>query len=239
VSDSIAVNGGAQEFQIMENSSLPQLENEYFHCSWEWHIARLPHSVCAVIYSLAFRVSGRREQELSKRYFFASAKSLATYFNYSEGHIGRGLRELEKAGFFQLIARKKFRPTHYRVLSHEDWAAKHKGQCTAKVEFPWTGEGDPLGQSLWKMSGGQVKFADFQVKSLRKMGMDANTIEQEFSSFWENTGHRMKPIKVPPTFYMHMKSASQAAQGSITKGIENALLPSGIYAPNCRALVSG
>jgi hypothetical protein len=38
-----------------------------------------------------------------------------------------------------LIARKKFTPTHFRVFSHDDWAAKHKGRCTAKVQYPWTG----------------------------------------------------------------------------------------------------
>ena len=45
-------------------------------------------------------------------------------------------------------------------------------------QFPWTGEGDPLGQSLWKMTCGQVKFGDFQVKGLRKLAADENKIER-------------------------------------------------------------
>ena len=195
----------------MDNSSPLIHENEYFHCSWEWHIARLS-SICSVIYPLVFRVSGGIETKLFDRRFFASAESLATYFGYSECHVCRGLKELETAGFFQLIARKKFKPTHYRVVSHEEWALKHPGQCTIKVEFPWTGEGDPLGQTLWKMTCGEVKFADFQVKGLRNLGMDEDEIAAEFAIFWQQTGERMKPKNVPASFHMHMRSASSAMQ---------------------------
>jgi len=204
-------NGIPPTIQIMDNFPLSTLENEFFHCSWEWHIARLS-SVCALIYPLAFRVSGGMETSLSDRRLFASAQSLATYFGYSECQVRRGLKELEEAGFFQLIARKKFKPTHYRVLSHDDWALKHKGKCTTKLEFPWTGEGDPLGRSLWKITCGQVKFGDFQVKGLRKLEVDENRIEKEFSAYWEQTGQRMKPKNVPANFYMFMKAASPAAQ---------------------------
>jgi hypothetical protein len=204
-------SGGAQKIQIMDNSLSSQFENEYFYCSWEWHIARLS-PVCALIYPLAFTLSGGAKTELRDRRFFASAGSLATYFGYSECQVRRGLIALEETEFFQLISRKKFQPTHYRVLSHEDWAEKHDGKCTTKVKYPWTGEGDPLGQLLWKMTWGQVKFADFQVTGLRKLGVDENKITSEFSAYWEQTGQRMKPKNVPRSFYMHMKDVSQAAQ---------------------------
>lgn len=197
--------------QIMDHWPSNPLENEHFHCSWEWHIARLS-SVCALIYSFAFKVGGGMGTAPSGRRFFASASSLAAYFGYSASQVRRGLRELEQMGFFQLIARKKFKPTHYRVLSHEDWAAKHKGECTIKVEYPWAGEGDALGQSLWKRSGGQVKFADFQVKGLRNLGVEASKIEEQFSAYWEQTGQRMKPKNVPASFYKFMNAASTAVQ---------------------------
>jgi hypothetical protein len=157
-------------------------------------------------------VSGGIETKLSDRRFFASAGSLATYFDYSACQVRRGLIELEKAGFFQLIARKKFLPTHFRVLSHDDWASKHKGKCTTKIKFPWAGEGDPLGQTLWKMTCGQVKFADFQVKGLRNLGVDENKIVDEFSAYWEQTGQRMNPKNVPRSFFMYMQGSSKAAQ---------------------------
>lgn len=197
--------------RLMDNWASPELENEYFHCSWEWHIAR-SSSVCSLIYPFAFRVSGGKKTELKKRRFFPSAGALAIYFDYSECQVRRGLRTLEQAGFFQLIARKKFLPTQYRVLSHDEWALKHKGKCTIKVEFPWAGEGDPLGRSLWKITCGQVKFGDFQVKGLRNLGVDENRIEMEFSAYWEQTGQKMKPKNVPRNFFMHMKASSQAAQ---------------------------
>ena len=137
-----------QAVRIMDNPFSNPLENEYFHCSWEWHIARLC-AVCALIYPHAFKVGGGIETELAERRFFASAGSLAAYFDYSECQVRRGLKQLEEAEFFQLIARKKFKPTQYRVFSHDEWALRHKGKCTTKVTFPWTGEGDPLGQALW------------------------------------------------------------------------------------------
>jgi AraC-like DNA-binding protein len=211
VSIEIAEKSKAPTVQQMDNGPQTTPENEYFHCSWEWHIARLS-PVCALIYPLAFKVSGGMGRKLSDRRFFSSAKALASYFGYSESHIRRGLRELEEVGFFQLIAKKKFKPTHYRVLSHDDWASKHKGKCTTKVEYPWTGEGDSLGQSLWKISGGQVKFAGFQVKNLRNLGVDENKIVEEFSGYWEQTGQRMSPLNVPCGFYMNVKDSSPATQ---------------------------
>ena len=201
----------APTVQLMDECLSSNHQNDYFHCSWEWHIARLS-SVCALIYPFAFRVSGGIESKLFDRRFFASAVSLAIYFGYSECQVRRGLKELENAGFFQLIARKKFRPTQYRVLSHGDWATKHEGKCTTKVEFPWTGEGDLLGQSLWKITCGQVRFGDFQVKGLRKLQVDENKIVKEFSTYWEKTGQRMKPKNVPASFYMSMKTTSSGAQ---------------------------
>ncbi len=203
-------NSPAPAIQIMDTDPLNALENDSFHCSWEWHLARLS-SVCSLIYPFAFRLSGGNETELLHRRFFASADSLAAYFGYSACQVRRGLKELEVVGFFQLIARNKFKPTQFRVLSHNDWASKHKGKCTMKVEFPWAGEGDPLGQSLWRMSGGLVKFGDFQVRNLRNLEVDENKIVDEFSTFWEQTGKRMKAGNVPASFYMAMKSASQAA----------------------------
>lgn len=191
------------------------LENDYYHCSYEWHIARLS-PVCSLIYPFAFRVSGGMDTSLADRRFYGSAGSLATYFDYSECQVRRGLLELEEIGFFQLIARKKFKPTQFRVLSHDDWKVKHKENCTAKSQYPWTGEGDSLGRSLWKISGGQVKFRDFQVKGLRNLGVDESKVVAEFSTYWDQTGQRMKPKNVPPNFYMHMKSTGTAAQPCIT-----------------------
>jgi len=79
------------------------------------------------------------------------------------------------------------------------------------VHYPWTGEGDPLGQTLWKMSGGQVKFKDFQVKGLRGLRLDENMIVEKFSAHWEQTGQKMNPKNVPRCFYKYMENVSSAA----------------------------
>lgn len=210
MSDLASIDIRNQAVQKMENLAFAD-ENEFFHCSWEWHIARLS-PVCALIYPLAFRVGGGISTALENRRFFASASSLAEYFAYSECQVRRALKELEAAGFFQLIARKKFRPTHYRVFGHEDWASMHKGKCTTRVQYPWTGEGDPLGQELWKRSCGQVKFMPFQIEGLRNLGVDEDKILEEFSVYWEQTGERMNPKNVPASFHMFIKNASSAAQ---------------------------
>jgi AraC-like DNA-binding protein len=195
----------------MDNTFQSTLENEFFHCSSEWHLARLS-PVCALIYPHAFRVGGGVENELSERRFFASAEALATYFGYSPSQVRRGLNELEELGFLQLVGAKKFKPNHYRVLSHAEWAQKHLGKCTSQVQSPWTGEGDPLGRSLWRASGGLVKFKEFQTANLRKLGVAEEIIVKEFSNYWERIGQRMSPVNVPRGFYMHMKDSCPAAQ---------------------------
>lgn len=204
-------NSTTSTVQQMDGGLQSTLENEYFHCSWEWHVARLS-PVCALLCPFAFKVSGGKEKELRDRRFFASAGALADYFGYSESQIRRGLNALVDLGFFQLVSSKKFTPNHYRVLSHDDWAQKNKGRCTSKTQFPWTGEGDPLGRSLWTLSGGQVKFADFQVTNIRKLGLDEETVVKGFSSYWEQTGQRMSPKNVPRGFYMYIKDYGSAKQ---------------------------
>ena len=206
-----AGNGKTLTVQQMDNDSQSSLENEFFHCSSEWHLARLS-SVCALIYPLAFKVSGGMDKELEERRFFASAQALATYFDYSPSQVRRGLKELEELGFLQLVGRKKFKPNHYRILSHADWVQKHKGKCTSQIQYPWAGEGDPLGRSLWSMSGGHVKFADFHMTNLRKLGLAEGTVVKEFSNYWERIGQRMNPVNVPRGFYMHMKDSGSATQ---------------------------
>ena len=211
MSEVVIIDSGREAVQKMDNRSSVSLENEYFHCSCEWHMARLP-SVSALLYPLAFRVSGGSEIGLKERRFFASAGSLSDYFDYSECQIRRGLTALEESGFFQLISRKKFLPNHYRVLSHAEWAVKHPGGCTSKIVLPWTGEGDSLGQALWKISFGQVKFADFQVRGLRALEPDEGRILTAFEGYWEHTGAKMKPKNVPRAFYKYLENASHAAQ---------------------------
>lgn len=186
-------------------------ETSHFYCSLEWHTARLS-PVCTPLYTFAFALSGGTGVEFRKRRFFVSAEKLADYFGYSACQVRRGLKELEELGFLQLIAREKFRPTHYRVLSHSEWAKKHPGNCAVKAELPWSGEGDPLGQSLWKLSGGTVEFAVFQIKNLRKLGFEESEIEEQFSAYWEETGQRMSPKNVPAGFYKAIKSTTHGEQ---------------------------
>jgi len=87
----IAEKSKAPTVQLMDNYPDLILENEYFHCSWEWHIARLS-PVCALIYPHAFKLGGGIETKLSDRRFFASAEALSIYFDYSQSQVRRWLK---------------------------------------------------------------------------------------------------------------------------------------------------
>src|SRR5271166_1923860 len=111
-----------------------QFDAPYF-CREEWHLARLT-PVCAPLYSFARRIS------YQTKIFVCSAVNLASFFDYNERSIRRGMRELDETGFFELQEQHMFCPTKYRVLDHQEWVREHAGSCAAKLEYPWAGEGD-------------------------------------------------------------------------------------------------
>src|ERR1051325_4167054 len=100
----------------MEANSI--LENSSYHCSPEFHLARMPGSA-AIIYPFALRLSGKTGV------FHASAVTMSRYFGISHSTVLRALQTLEEHQFFVRVATEKFRPTKYRVLSHKQWAADH------------------------------------------------------------------------------------------------------------------
>jgi hypothetical protein len=153
------------------------ISNFHYHCSAEWHLARLSPA-SRVVYPHALRLSRKSGK------FCGSAVGLAEYFAYERHAIGRSLRELVETGFFVLLEKGTFESNIYKVLPHTEWAAANPGRCTSKVEMPWAGEGDPLGQQLWIASGSRIKFRDDQVQFLRKLGLSEPEIVSQFEKFW-------------------------------------------------------
>ena len=149
----------------------------HFHCSAEWHLVKLS-PVCAIVYPFALRISKGSQK------FACSAKSVGEYFGYEERAIRRAYRELEELGFFVRIETGFFEANVFKVLTHKDWAVENPNRCTTKMEFPWTGEGDPLGQRLWIASGARVKFKAFQIKFLRDLGLPEKEVVADFEKFW-------------------------------------------------------
>jgi hypothetical protein len=150
-----------------------------YHCSPEWHLSRLRHTPFAgLLYSFARRISKESGR------FHGSVVGMAEYFGVSRFTAQRAIAALVDLGFFVQVAREPFSPVVYRPVSHNDWAAKHPGNCAVKEWFPWSSEGgDELGVRLWNASGGKVKFMSFQLVALRNTGLSDEQIVAAFEEF--------------------------------------------------------
>jgi biotin operon repressor len=138
-----------------------------YHCTAEWHLARMSSKYAAPLYGFALRLSRKSES------FYASQIGLAEYFRCSRRTIWTAVQELNAAGFFIRISKSPFRTTMYMVLDHIAWAKKNPGRCPTKIEFPWSADGPQLGKELHAMSGGRVKFRPEQIEYLRSDFTDA------------------------------------------------------------------
>ncbi len=164
-----------------------------YHCSPEWHLERLRDGegnrvpFAALLYPWALRISKKSQR------FHASAEGIAEHFGRSIWTVIRALEALVAAGFFILIAKEKFRPSVYQVISHADWAQQHPGQCVVKEKMPWSDEpGDDLGKRLWNISGGKLKYQPYQLAALRGTGLDDLDITEAFTEFVAHENARRK-----------------------------------------------
>jgi hypothetical protein len=150
-----------------------------YHCSPEWHLAQLRNTPFAgLLYSFALRIS--KQTHL----FHGSVLGIAEYFGVSRWKVQRAIASLVQLEFFVPVAREVFAPSTYRVISHNEWAADHPGQCAVKETLPWSAEeGDELGVRLWNASGGKVKYQAYQLTALRKTGLTDDEIVKEFETF--------------------------------------------------------
>jgi len=178
-------------------------ENTSFHCCAEWHLAKLSSPSAAFVYPFALRISKNSGK------FACSATSVGAFFGKHRTTILRAYHELTNVGLFELLEYGKFDVNIYKVLKHDAWALKHPGLCTRKVEFPWTGEGDALGQNLWAASGCRVKFKEFQVAACRKTGLREETIVSLFTEWLEGVGKFRRSRNVPFHFLMFLKTARE------------------------------
>lgn len=197
---------GTPTFRKMETGR--PLENENFHCCAEWHLSCLP-PVCSSIYPLAYRLTSddnEPDRRSKTKTFYASAESLAVFFGYSPAQIRRGLKELVHLGFLELLKTGRYRTNVYRVVSHEEWARKHPGGCTRKIEIDYFSN-DPLGPELLSASGGRIRFPEFSVSNLRKLGLPDHLILERFAEFWRDTGSSCRERDVPTRFYMWLKNS--------------------------------
>ena len=171
-----------------------------FHCCPEWHLAKLKSPTGALIYPFAHRLSRRSHK------FSCSSETVGEFFGRDRKTVLRAFGELCKVGFFELIEKGRFDVNVYRVLSHTEWAAKNPGKCAQKVQYPWTGEGDKLGQRLYAASGTRVKFRSYQVAAFRNTGLDEETIVSLFETFRSGIGQDLKPKNVGYRFLEFLRN---------------------------------
>jgi len=183
-----------------------------FYCCAEWHLARLT-PICSLVYPLALRLS-----KTHGGIYTYSAKSVAEFLGYDEWTVRElGYKRLAELGFFVLLERGKFEANVYHVLSHKEWAVAHPNQCAVKATFPWTEEGEKLGQDLYVASGSRVKFKDHQVKFLKSLGLSEERILSEFETFWaEQSGKspanqfKSNRSSLVGSFILHAKAVAKS-----------------------------
>jgi hypothetical protein len=151
-------------------------ESRWF-CTAEWHTAQLKSRLAAPIYTLAMKFSR------NSGIFSASAVNLAQYFGVHRNTIDRALDDLRANRLFEPVRSERGRATIYRPIRHEEWAAANPGFCIRQIEYPWKGEGDPLGRQLYALSGERVKFFPRQMTGLRNLGFSDEQIITEFRGF--------------------------------------------------------
>jgi hypothetical protein len=155
----------------------------HYHCSSEWHFARLKRkgrgpNYAALIYSFALHLSKK------SGVFYASTPRLAEYFGADVRSIRKALRQLVILGFFEKISEEPGATISYRPIHHKAWAANHTGQCTEKASTPWDEEpGDTLGRELHAISGGRFYPRPNFVKAMRNTGHSEADIREHFRTF--------------------------------------------------------
>jgi hypothetical protein len=176
----------------IENSISPQdslQQDSYFHCSVEWHLARLTSRFAPILYHFARRLSSR------SGVFSASMERVAEHFGVDRNTADRAAEELACVGLFGLLQVERFKPNAYRVVDHKKWAQRHPGQCVQKASYPWDGEGDPLGRQLYAISGQRVQFLPNQTTGLRNLGFSDEEIIEEFRTFLDESDYEGKRWK--------------------------------------------
>jgi hypothetical protein len=164
------------------------MEFSHYHCSAEWHLARLKGKgayYAPLVLSMALHLGKK------SGVFSASIPRLAAYFNASENTIRKAIHLLVGQGFLEEISKEDGASYCYLPLTHREWAAKHPGRCTEKESMPWSNEpGDTLGVGLYAISGGRFKPYPNFVKAMRNTGFDDAAIVQHFRNF----AQQQKPV---------------------------------------------
>jgi hypothetical protein len=158
----------------------PEKADSFIHCSAEWHFARFAGdgaSLAPLVYNIMFRVAGDSGN------WAGSIHQIARYLNVEYRYALDAVSLLVAAGFLEVLETAQGKATQYRPVSHVEWAGKHPGYCTKKLEKIFPDE-DELGKKLFGILGG-VKCYPNLLSGLRNTGSTDEQIEQFGKDFME------------------------------------------------------
>jgi hypothetical protein len=166
-----------------------------FHCGWEWHMRELRNVPAVLIYSLASRLTAKKtaKKENEDKIFDAAAKTTALSFGLNATTVRRAIKPLCKLGFFEKLGRSRHGTNKYRVISHDEWAKKHPGQCA--IFQPWSEscETEETGEAKQplkpKAAAGKLRYRQQEAKTQEEAGTvsaiqaisDATALARELS----------------------------------------------------------
>jgi len=78
-----------------------------------------------LIYQLAARVTAKKRT----RIFKPAVETVAEYLAIYPSTVRRAIKQLCRLGFFERLGMSEYGTNRYRVISHDEWAKKHPGQC--------------------------------------------------------------------------------------------------------------
>jgi hypothetical protein len=160
----------------------PDEEDSPMECNAEWHFAQFTRegaSLAPLIYGIAFHLA--KESGTC----FISAQKLALFLHVTgDKYVYAAIHLLVASGFFEVIEAELGKPVKYRPVGHKEWARRHPGFCTKKIELPYSA-GDELGRKLHGIMGGE-RFFEGVLKGFRKSGLSDGDICDHAKAFMQD-----------------------------------------------------
>jgi hypothetical protein len=176
-------------------------------CDVTWHLHKgwLP----LAIYN---KIGAITHEKITGTYgtFYSSGRSLAEFYDVTENHVTKILRELTKDGWLQIVGygpgtmieeegicrdvkSNIYKSKNYHYVTHAEWAQKHPCKCFVREETVWDmEEHDELAQTLHKFSFGQTFWYPNMLSGLRSSGMSDVEIAKTWSRYVLNLAKKPK-----------------------------------------------
>jgi len=151
------------------------------NCCTAWHLWR--HGLALAIYTRAGQLTANGKTE-----FFARRQTLAKYFGANYEATRRAFLLLVNNGWLEHGSDE----THFKYMTHDDWAFLHEGKCVVQDVNPWHGEADPFIKRLFGVAGGRFRAKPHWLLGVRKYGYTDEEIVALFRTELTTAAERKK-----------------------------------------------